>query len=114
MCLHKPFDELWKDIQVVLSNKNSVETLVQKVSNNIIGIERDHIKVKSEKTGKIRKVPRSQFEHVWNILATNGYYVSRDHQPYIHSQIICAILSLLNYIEVSYNPLTLHLKSPTK
>jgi hypothetical protein len=114
MCSHKPFDEVWKDIQVALSNKNSVETLVQKVRNNVISIERDHIKVKSEKTGKIRKVPRSQFEHVWNILATNGYYVSRDHQPYIHSQIICAILSLLNYIEVSYNPLTLHLKSPTK
>jgi hypothetical protein len=55
MCLHKPFDELWKDIQVVLSNKNSVETLVQKVSNNIIGIERDHIKVKSEKPEKLER-----------------------------------------------------------
>lgn len=110
MCSCKPFNEVWKDIQAALLNRSSVETLVQKVKNTIISIERDHIKIKSEKTGKIRKVPRSQFEHVWNALAINGYYVSRDHQPYIHSQIICAILSLLNYIEVSYNPLTLHLR----
>lgn len=111
MSLRKPFDEVWKDVQVVLSNKTSVETLVRKVKNKIISVEKDHVKLMSERTGRIRKVPRSQFEHVWNILATGGCYVSRDHQPYIHSQIICAILSLLNYIEVSYNPLTLYLKA---
>jgi len=101
--LRKSFDDVWKDIQTVLSSKTSVETLVRKVKNNIISIEKDHIKLKSEKTGRIRKVPRSQFEHVWNSLTDKGLYISRNHEPYIHSQIICAILYNLDYIEVKYN-----------
>jgi len=112
--LRKAFDDVWKDIQRALSNKNSIYTLVQNVKNDIISIEKDHIKVKSEKTGKIRNIPNSQFEHIWNLLAANGLYISRKHKPYVHSQIICAILSLLDYIEVKYNPLTLYLKFSIK
>lgn len=113
--MRKSFDEVWKDIQTVLSNTISVNTLVRKVKNNIISIEEDHIKFKSEKTGRIRKVPREQFKHVWNSLTEKGLYISRKHKPYIHSQIICAILALLkDYIEVKHNPLTLYLKSSTK
>lgn len=113
--MRQSFGEVWKDIQTVLSNTISVNTLVRKVKNNIISIEEDHIKVKSEKTGRIRKVPRSQFEHVWNSLADNGLYISRKHEPYVHSQIICAILALLkDYVEVRHNPLTLYLKFSTK
>jgi hypothetical protein len=113
--LRKSFDEVWKDIQTVLSNKTSVNTLVRKVKNDVISLEKDHIKLKSENTGKIRKVPRSQFENVWDSLADKGLYISRNHEPYIHSQIICAIPALLkDYIEVRYNPLTLYLKSSTK
>ncbi|MCD6241185.1 hypothetical protein J7K27_06680 [Candidatus Bathyarchaeota archaeon] len=108
---HKSFDDVWEEIKAALSNKKSVETLVRKVKNDIISVENDHIKIKSQKTEKVRKVPRSQFEHVWNRLVNEGFYISKDHKPYVHSQIICVIFSLLeDYIEVKYNPLTLYLK----
>ena len=110
MGLHKSFDEVWKDIQIILSNLSSVETLVQRVKNDLISIEKDHVKVMSEKTRRIRKVPRSQFECVWNSIVNDGFYISRTHKPYIHSQIICAIFSLLDFVEVKHNPLTLYLK----
>jgi len=74
-----------------------------KSQEDIISIEKDHIKVKSEKTKKIRKIPRLQFERVWNSLVAKGFYISKNHQPYVHSQIICAILSLLNYVEARQN-----------
>jgi len=108
------FDEVWNDIRFVLSNRSFIKTLVRDIKNDLIAIEHDHIKVRSEKTRKIRKIPRLQFEHVWNLLVVDGVYVSRAHEPYVHSQIICAILSLLDYIGVRYNPLTLLLKSFTR
>jgi hypothetical protein len=46
--LRKSFDEVWNDIQTVLSNKTSVNTLVRKVKNDVISVEKDHIKLKSE------------------------------------------------------------------
>ena len=107
----KSFDKIWEKIKMTLGNKKSVETLVRKIKNDIINVENDHIKVKSQKTEKIRKVPCSQFEHIWNKLVTDGFYISRDHEPYVHSQIICAIFSLLeDCIKVEYNPLTLYIQ----
>ncbi|MEM3612667.1 MAG: hypothetical protein QW090_04850 [Candidatus Bathyarchaeia archaeon] len=38
------FDEVWKDIQADLSDRDYVETLVQRIKNKIISIEKDHIK----------------------------------------------------------------------
>jgi len=106
----KSFNEVWKDILATVSSRGSVNTLVQGIKNDLVSIEHDQIRIKSEKTGRIRKVPRSQFELVWDSIVANGYYLSKAHKPYIHSQIICAILSLLDYVEVRYNPLTLYLR----
>ena len=108
--MQKSFDDVWNDVQSALSELSSIRTLVQKGKNDIISIEKDHIKVKSEKTKKIRKIPRLQFERAWNSLVAKGFYISKNHQPYVHSQIICAILSLLNYVEARQNLLTLYLK----
>jgi len=107
---HKSFDEVWKDIMMVLSNRSFVNTLVQCVRNDLISIEQDHIKLRSEKTRKIRKIPRSQFEEIWNSLTSDGFYISKAHRPYIHNQIICAILYLLDYVRVERDPFTLYLK----
>ncbi len=108
--LDKTFDEVWKDITTKTSNRSSVATLVKKTRNDLIDIKEDHIKVRSEKTRKIRKIPRTQFEQVWKLMVDKGSYISKSHKPYVHSQIICAILSLLDYIQVSYDPLIIHLK----
>jgi len=54
MSLRKSFDDIWDDIRSILSELSSVHTLVQKVKNDIVSIEKDHIKVKSEKTRTIR------------------------------------------------------------
>jgi len=107
-----PFARVWEDILDFVSKNNSIPTLVHKIKNDVVSIEHDRIKVKSERTGKIRVVPRSQFEFIWNSLVTNGFYISGAHKPYIHSQIICAILAcaLLDYVGVRYDPLTLYLK----
>jgi len=50
--LQKSFDDVWNDVQSALSELSSIRTLVQKVKNDIISIEKDHIKVKSEKNQK--------------------------------------------------------------
>ena len=104
------FGKVWEDILGIVSKRSSIRTLVQKTKNDIVSIDHGGIKVKSERTCKTRLIPRSQFELIWNSLVTNGFYVSGAHKPYVHSQIICAILSLLDYVRVEYAPLTLYLK----
>lgn len=106
----RTFDEVWRDIASRLENRRSVSTLAQGIKNDVISVEPDHIKVRSEKTGKIRKIPGSQFEQIWNSMVREGLYVTKTHEPYVHSQIICAILSLLDYVEVKHDPLTIYLK----
>ena len=106
-----PFSKVWRDVLDVVSKSSSISTLVHGIRNDIVGVNYSYIKVKSQRTGNTRIVPRSQFELVWNSLVSDGFYVSGTHKPYVHSQIICAILSLLDYIEVRYGPLTLYLRS---
>jgi len=105
------FEDVWLKLMKHFSRRRVIYTLVRKIRNDIISIEKDKIKVKSQMTNRIRTIPKSQFKLVWERLSKQGYYVSKDHMPFIHSQIICSFLSELeDLVEVSYNPLTLRLK----
>ena len=108
------FGQAWRDISRILRPGSTVETLVQRVRNRVVSLDADGVTLVSERTRKERTIRREQFEFVWTQLTMSGRYVSKDHQPYIHSQMICAILSLLPYVTAhygsSFGPLTLTLR----
>jgi hypothetical protein len=108
------FGQVWRDISRILRPGSTVETLVQRVRNRVVSLDADGVTLVSERTRKERTIRREKFEFMWNQLTMSGRYVSKDHQPYIHSQMICAILSLLPYVTAHYGsslgPLTLTLR----
>jgi endonuclease III len=98
------FGRVWIDISGALVPGLTVETLVQRVRNRVVSVGVEGVTLVSERTGHQRTIRREQFEFVWNQLVVSGRYVSKDHQPFIHSQMICAILSLLPYVSARFGP----------
>lgn len=105
------FTEAWKQIREYLNNENEVSTLVQRIPNQIVSVKPYEIKVRSKSTGVVRSIPRSPFREIWETLSTNGIFITKDHGPYIHSQIIAAIIVKAGLAKYEYNPLTLKLIS---
>lgn len=103
------FEEVWQKVIKELPKYKSVRTLVQKIENKIINVNNNRIKIRSDKTGRIRSIPKRQFKQIWNTLISKGYYITKEHKPYVHSQIISAVYVLLGLTNVKYNPLTLYL-----
>lgn len=105
------FDEAWEEIMKFLANQNEVKTLVRKISNKIISINSFEVRVRSEATGVVRSIPKDQFRDIWENLLSNGFFRTQDHGPYVHSQIIAAIIVKAGLAKYECNPLTLKLIS---
>jgi hypothetical protein len=106
----KNFEEEWKHIRKTLSEHESVNTLVKKIKNKIIKIDRNEIWLRSDLTGVVRRIPKSQFKEIWDILVSDGVYVTKEHRPYLHSQIIAAIFVISGIVIAEYDPLSIKFK----
>ncbi len=106
----KEFDDVWADICNALKDKKYIETLSRPVRNDIVAINPDSIEFKSKKTNNLRKVPKSQFKDVWDILVNKGSYTREEHAPFRHGAIISAVYARLPYIGWSKIPREIWLK----
>jgi len=97
----RTFEDVWRDIQSTLRAGQHVKTLCQKVKNEIVEVNPDGIKVRSERTGAIRTVTKEDFEHVWATLSDlEEFHGLRSVNRIIGRRAIaCAIMSRLPYVD---------------
>ena len=100
----REFEQVWADIQNVLQDRKEVRTLCKGIRNDIVDVGADYVVLMSEKPVKgVRKerfIAKSDFEYVWNKLASSGVYTLEDISGVRgRRSIICAILALLDYVE---------------
>ena len=98
----RTFEDVWLDIQNTLRAGQHVRTLCQKVKNEIVEVNPDGIKVRSERSRKrvIRTVTKEDFKYVWDTLSDSGVYKLRSVRWIIGRRAIaCAIMSRLPYVD---------------
>jgi hypothetical protein len=90
-----------EDIQVILKQRQQVETICQKSVNDIVKVDSSGIRVSSHRSrsGKVRFISKDEFRYVWDILSTKDIYTLDSLQKIIGKRsITCAILTNLPYI----------------
>jgi len=100
--LVRNFEEVWFDILKVVRGREKISTICRGIKNIIVKVTPEEIIIRSElsKKGTLRKLRKEDFEYVWEKLVKQGVYGLDDVRGIIGKRaIVCAILSLLNYVE---------------
>lgn len=102
------FEEIWQDIINNFHEGEVVYTLSQKVPNKILYVGSDSLKVKSEKTGKVRKIKKEDFKPFVDSLLRNrslDFMHDLSEKDWIFKgAIIIVILAKLDYIDYETRP----------
>jgi hypothetical protein len=97
----KTFEDAWRDIQAILSQRQQVETICQKSVNDIVEVDFSGIRVSSHRSrsGKVRFISKDEFKYVWDILSEKDVHTLASLQKIIGKRsITCAILAKLPYV----------------
>lgn len=66
------FENVWKDIIEIAEKYGHIDTLSRGISNKILEIGSNGMKIRSEITKKERFIAKDEFRHFWNVLQGKG------------------------------------------
>ena len=102
----KPWREVWEEIKELVKSMRRIETLCQKVPNDVLEVAGNRIIVMSHRP-KRPGIPRpgvlkeNDFRYAWNVLTSKRVIVGTDQIEEVRGRrsIILAILAQLPYVE---------------
>ena len=108
------FDEVWRDLREVASQKEKIRTLTQQVPNRIVSVTDSSITVVSERgSGGKRELTRQRFEDFWSKLSEQkSLNFMKDIPESLYrpvGAIIIAFLAHLPCVEYTIKPRVLYL-----
>jgi hypothetical protein len=105
--------DVWLELRFNVEREGVVTTLGQGVRNQIVEVDRSGITVRSERTGRDRNIPESEFRTWWQHISDHGRAALKTDDPDCpdpkNSSMVCAILAagLPRLISVERDPIVL-------